>query len=71
MLRRLRRILLRKAKAKIGASNWCATKYLFKRFVLPMLTLRPSSLIEDVNQITEVSFSLFFGGNPALRLETK
>jgi hypothetical protein len=29
MLRRLRRILLRKAEAKIGAWNWCATKRYF------------------------------------------
>jgi|ERR1700730_12994712 len=29
MLRRLRRILLRKAEAEIGASNWCATKRYF------------------------------------------
>jgi hypothetical protein len=35
----LRRILLRKAKAKIGASNWYATKYLYSE----VFDLKPTS----------------------------
>ena len=38
-----------------------------------MLTLRPSKPrpIEEVNELTKAIFLLFFGGNPALRPETK